>query len=243
MARRRTTRCWRGSAWRPAPSASPDIAAPATRTRSSSAQAWSPWRVQTLLFDRHTLLSVLNSPWEGLSFPALGWFAVWLVAAVDFVLARPWWDRRGRKPLRAPLVLGATFGLLLAIDLVLIVYRHSLPRARNVDLRTLAAFSLTSPLLWIFGGATIALLLDRRVARVEGRRRRPLAPPVARRRVDDRGRRAVRPAGPADPLPAVSSCRRTSVLPLSVRSRSWHSLHRNVPRPPVPVAPPTAHRR
>jgi len=113
---------------------------------------------QTIVFDRHTLLSVLYSPWEGLSFPALGWFAAWLVAAAAFVLARPWWDRRGRKPLRAPLVLSATFGLLLVIDLVLIVYRHSLPRARNVDLRTHAAFSLTSPLLWIFGGATIALL-------------------------------------------------------------------------------------
>jgi hypothetical protein len=63
---------------------------------------------QTVLFDRHTFLSILNSPWEGLSFPALGWFAAWLVAAAAFVLARPWWDRRGRKPLRAPLVLSAT---------------------------------------------------------------------------------------------------------------------------------------
>ncbi len=113
---------------------------------------------QTILFDRHTLLSELYSPWEGLSFPALGWFSAWLVAAAALVLARPWWDRRGRKPLRAPLVLSATFGLLFVIDLVLIVFRHSLPRARNVDLRTHGAFSLTSPLLWIVGGATIALL-------------------------------------------------------------------------------------
>jgi signal transduction histidine kinase len=115
--------------------------------------------VQTILFDRHTLLSVLNSPWEGLSFPAFGWFAAWLVAATGFVLARPWWDRRGRMPLRAPLVLSSAFGLLLLIDLILIWVRHSLPRARNIDLRTGPAFSLTSPWLWILGGVTIALLL------------------------------------------------------------------------------------
>jgi signal transduction histidine kinase len=45
------------------------------------------------------------------------------------------------------------------MDLILIVYRHSLPRARNVDLRVNGAFSLTSPLLWIVGGSAIALLL------------------------------------------------------------------------------------
>jgi signal transduction histidine kinase len=115
--------------------------------------------VQTILFDRHTLLSTLNSPWEGLSFPALGWFTAWLVAAMGFVLARPWWDRRGRRPLRAPLVLGSALGLLAVMDLILIVFRHSLPRARNIDLRQDAAFALTSPLLWIVGGAAIALLL------------------------------------------------------------------------------------
>ena len=115
--------------------------------------------IQTILFDRHTLLSVLNSPWEGLSFPALGWFAAWLVAGTGFVLSRPWWDRRGRRPLRAPLVLGTGLGLLLVMDLILIVFRHSLPRARNEDLRLDGAFSLTSPLLWIVGGASIALLL------------------------------------------------------------------------------------
>jgi signal transduction histidine kinase len=115
--------------------------------------------VQTIVFDRHTFLSVLDSPWEGLSLPALGWFTAWLVAATGFVLARPWWDRRGRKPLRAPLVLGSAFGLLLGIDLILIWFRHSLPPARNIDLRTGTAFSLTSPVLWIFGGVAIALML------------------------------------------------------------------------------------
>ena len=96
----------------------------------------------------------------------------------------------------------ATFGLLLVIDLVLIVYRHSLPRARNIDLRTHAAFSLTSPLLWIFGGATIVLLSIAAWREWKAGGDVRSTPPVARRRVGDRGRRAVRPAGPAHPLPS-----------------------------------------
>jgi signal transduction histidine kinase len=115
--------------------------------------------IQTIVFDQHWILSDSHSPWEGLTFPALGWFAAWLLAAVAFVLARPWWDRRGRKPIHAPLVLGVGAAALLVIDLILIVFRHSLSRAKNVDLRRGDAFSLTSPALWIVGGAVIALLL------------------------------------------------------------------------------------
>jgi hypothetical protein len=115
--------------------------------------------IQTIIFDQHWILSDSHSPWEGLTFPALGWFAAWLLAAVAFVLARPWWDRRGRKPIHAPLVLGVGAAALLVIDLILIVFRHSLSRAKNVDLRRGDAFSLTSPALWIVGGAVIALLL------------------------------------------------------------------------------------
>ncbi len=115
--------------------------------------------VQTVVFDQHWILSDSHSPWEGLTFPALGWFSAWLLAAAAFVLARPWWDRRGRRPLHAPLVLGVGAAALLLIDMTLIVFRHSLSPAKNVDLRRGAAFSLTSPLLWIVGGAAIALLL------------------------------------------------------------------------------------
>ncbi|MGZ8652592.1 MAG: sensor histidine kinase [Actinomycetota bacterium] len=114
---------------------------------------------QTAIFDQHWIVSDASSPWEGLILPALGWFAAWLVAATGSVLARPWWDRRGRKPIHAPLVLGVGAGALLAIDLILVVFRHSLSGAKGVDLRRDAAFSLTSPLLWIVGGAAIALLL------------------------------------------------------------------------------------
>ena len=114
---------------------------------------------QTVVFDQHWILSDSHSPWEGLTFPALGWFAAWLLAAAAFVLARPWWDRRGRKPIHAPLVLGVGAAALLLIDLIMIVFRHSLSRTKNVDLRLGAAFSLTSPLLWFVGGAAIVLLL------------------------------------------------------------------------------------
>lgn len=113
---------------------------------------------QTVLFDRHWMLSVLNSPWEGLSFPSLGWFAAWLVAATSFVLARPWWDRRGRRPLRAPLVLGSALGLLLFFDLILIVYRHSLPLVKNVQLSGGGPFDKTSALHWGLGGLVVLLL-------------------------------------------------------------------------------------
>jgi signal transduction histidine kinase len=114
---------------------------------------------QTVVFDQHWILSDSDSPWAGLTFPALGWFAAWLLAAAAFVLARPWWDRRGRKPIHAPLVLGVGAAALLIVDLILIVFRRSLPHAEDVALQRGAAFSLTSPLLWIIGGAAIALLL------------------------------------------------------------------------------------
>ena len=114
---------------------------------------------QTIVFDQNWILSDSTTPWEAITLPALGWFTGWLLAAVAFVLAKPWWDRRGRKPLRAPLVLGGALAALLIIDLILIVFRHSLSHERNVDMRRDAAFSLSSPMLWIVGGAAIALLL------------------------------------------------------------------------------------
>lgn len=114
---------------------------------------------QTLVFDQNWILSDSTMPWEAITLPALGWCFGWLLAAVGFVLARPWWDRRGRKPIHAPLVLGVAAAALFVIDLVLVVLRHSLPHAKNVDLRRDHAFALTTPLLWVVGGAAIALLV------------------------------------------------------------------------------------
>jgi signal transduction histidine kinase len=113
--------------------------------------------VQTIAFDQHWMLSDAASPWEGLALPSLGWFAGWLVASAGIVLALPWWDRRGRKPLRPPLVLGTAAAALFVLDAILITFRHSLPRMKNVGLTTGGAFAETSPLHWLLGGAVIVL--------------------------------------------------------------------------------------
>ena len=107
---------------------------------------------QTLVFDQNWILSDSTMPWQAITLPALGWFFGWLLATVGFVLARPWWDRRGRKPIRAPLVLGVAAATLFVIDLFLVVLRHSLPHAKNVDLRREHAFSLTTPRSCSWGG-------------------------------------------------------------------------------------------
>jgi signal transduction histidine kinase len=113
--------------------------------------------VQTIVFDQHWMLSDSLSPGAGLALPSLGWFAGWLVASAGIVLALPWWDRRGRKPLRPPLVLGTAAAALFVLDLVLITFRHSLPRVKNVGLTTGTPFADTSPLHWLLGGSVIVL--------------------------------------------------------------------------------------
>ena len=113
--------------------------------------------VQTIVFDQHWMLSDSLSPWEGLALPSLGWFAGWLVASSGIVLALPWWDRRGRKPLRPALVLGTAAAALFVLDGILIVFRHSLPRVKNVELTTTGLFAETSKLHWLLGGAVIVL--------------------------------------------------------------------------------------
>jgi signal transduction histidine kinase len=115
--------------------------------------------VQTVVFDQNWLLSDSTQPWEAISLPALGWFIGWVVGGIAFVLARPWWDRRGRRRIPPWVVLCVTTAALAVPDLLLIVFRHSLPHAKNVDLRRDDAFSLTSPALWIVGLAAIALLV------------------------------------------------------------------------------------
>ncbi len=95
------------------------------------------------------------------------------------------------------------------------------------------------------GGMAIVLLGDRGGASSERvRRRRPLAAPVARRRVDARDRRD------RSSLLARPVAYRPIVVPADVRcssrSRSWHSsrsLRRNALRPLAPAAPPTGRRR
>jgi signal transduction histidine kinase len=49
------------------------------------------------------------------------WQAGWLIAGALFVLALPWWDRRGRPPVRAGRVIAAVGGLVAVADLLLVL--------------------------------------------------------------------------------------------------------------------------
>ena len=114
--------------------------------------------VQTIVFDQNWILSDSTQPWEAISLPAIAWFIGWIVAGIAFVLARPWWDRRGRRRIPPWVVLWVTAVTLAVPDVLLVVFRHSLPHAKNVDLRRNAAFALTSPVLWVVGIIALALL-------------------------------------------------------------------------------------
>lgn len=61
-------------------------------------------------------LGYVAAPWGPA--PVLAWRLGWVVGGVCFVLGVPWWDRRGRPPLRASLV--ATVGVVAVVggDLV-----------------------------------------------------------------------------------------------------------------------------
>jgi signal transduction histidine kinase len=115
--------------------------------------------VQTVTFDQHWMLANLDSAWEGTAFSSLGWFAGWLVASAGLVLARPWWDRRGRRPLRGPLVLGTAASLLFIADVILIALRDPLPRVKNVQLIGGSPFAETSASHWALGGTVVVLLV------------------------------------------------------------------------------------
>jgi signal transduction histidine kinase len=114
--------------------------------------------VQSVVFDEHWIRSDQAYSWDGYAISSLGWFAAWLLASAGLILARPWWDRRGRRPIRAPLVLGASAAALLVADLLLSVFRHSLPRVTNIRLSGGGAFAETSPRHWILGGMTVLML-------------------------------------------------------------------------------------
>lgn len=114
--------------------------------------------VQTVIFDTYWIPSDLAYSWDGYAISSLAWFAGWLIAAVGLILALPWWDRRGRRPIRAPLVLGTAAALLLTADLILSVFRHSLPRVKNLELYAGDAFAHTSSRHWILGGSVVVLL-------------------------------------------------------------------------------------
>jgi signal transduction histidine kinase len=77
------------------------------------------WAVTTGV--SNTTYFPLGGPWELTS--AYAWQAGWLIAAGALLLGRPWWERRGRAPLR-PIAAFLTAGAaLLVIDGVLLRIR------------------------------------------------------------------------------------------------------------------------
>lgn len=103
----------------------------------------------------------LGGPWELTS--AYAWQAGWLIAAGALLLGRPWWERRGRAPLRPGAAFLTAAAALLLIDGVLLRVRP----ARFPDGGATGVFRELgtgvvgpSPTAggWIFAAVAIALL-------------------------------------------------------------------------------------
>ena len=87
--------------------------------------------------------------------PAYGFQLGWLVAGACFVLGVPWWDRRGRPPVRLWRGLLAIASLLLIADACLAVaFRHA-PSAESI----LTGRVHPGPLGWALGVVGAAVLL------------------------------------------------------------------------------------
>jgi signal transduction histidine kinase len=104
---------------------------------------------------------------RALSAAALGVYATqigWLVGGACFVLARPWWERRGRPPVSPLRVGAAAAGLALALDAAVIALRpvDLLSRSSERD-----ALGIISPRV-VGLGSTGAVLLALAVAVLSG---------------------------------------------------------------------------
>jgi signal transduction histidine kinase len=87
------------------------------------AVAWPGLVAETGFADAGPLRRALEVRAGTLSPAALGAYATqvgWLVGGACFVLARPWWERRGRPPVRAAAVYAAAAGLALVLDAAVI---------------------------------------------------------------------------------------------------------------------------
>jgi signal transduction histidine kinase len=87
------------------------------------AVAWPGFVAEAGFADAGPLRRALEVRAGTLSPAALGAYATqigWLVGGGCFVLARPWWERRGRPPVRAAVVCAAAGGLALVLDAAVI---------------------------------------------------------------------------------------------------------------------------
>jgi len=82
-----------------------------------------------------------NPAWEASPFPSLAWIWAWVLAGLCFLLAVPWWERRGRPPIRPLMVAAIAAGALVGGDLVLLVARRSFGTVTGSALRVDAPFA------------------------------------------------------------------------------------------------------
>ena len=107
--------------------------------------------------------------WEGRPLPSLAWTWAWSLAAACFLLAVPWWERRGRSPIR-PLTVGAiAASALVGGDLILAVGRKAFGTVNESALRTGGPFAHATWLHWVLSIAALGCLAaawyrERRIA-------------------------------------------------------------------------------
>lgn len=115
---------------------------------------------QTLLFAGSAVAA--DRPWDpawgGRPFPSLGWIWSWTLAAGCFLLACPWWERRGRPPLRPGAVLALAAAALAGGDLLLTLTRTRFASVERSLLGAGEPFGRTTWLHWVLGLAAIGLL-------------------------------------------------------------------------------------
>ena len=80
----------------------------------------------------------------GRPYPSLSWIWAWALASLCFLLSVPWWERRGRPPIRPLVVAAVAAGALLLGDLVLFMTRTSFAAVDASGLRTDAPFAHAS---------------------------------------------------------------------------------------------------
>jgi signal transduction histidine kinase len=96
--------------------------------------------------------------WGDRPVPSLGWMWAWTLAALCFLLASPWWERRGRPPLRAGSVLTIAAAALAAGDLLLAFTRARFAAVEDAAFTAGEPFGRTTWLHWTLG-ITAAVLL------------------------------------------------------------------------------------
>ena len=225
------------------PWGSPVTGAPGTRTHCSSVPGCSPSRCKRSCSTR-TGSCPIRPPWEGHLVPGAR-----MVHRLDrrrrrFVLARPWWDRRGRRRIRPGSSSGRRPRRWPCRTLLLSRSAIRSPHVKNVDLRRDGAFALTSPALWLVGLASrSSLLVSRGVEGVRIRRGdiRTPRPWLAAAWLLAIGGQVVLLARPV--LPTARDPGGCASSPICIGLRSWGSSPRNAPRPPGRGAPPTGRRR